>query len=30
MELHGTSIQTSLADSQHNLYDKYLLLSIQY
>ena len=25
----GTSILTSLADSQHNLYDKYLLLCIQ-
>ena len=24
------SILTSLADSQHNLYDKYLLLCIQY
>jgi hypothetical protein len=25
-----SSILTSLADSQHNLYDKYLLLCIQY
>ena len=26
----GWNILTSLADSQHNLYDKYLLLCIQY
>jgi len=28
--LHTQSISISLADSQHNLYDKYLLLCIQY